>query len=194
MSRSSSTISASAAWTCGPSHRGSRRRRGNGRCGPTRVRSAAEVVAGGARVTVLDLCGFGSPLEPFAVSLDLPVGRPRQLPSDAHRYRRGTQTVHRRGVEPGPTGIHQSRPIGERSFRSPPKAQGRPVAPAVQPAPVGGPSPGAFAVQQPGPDAYEARHRVRIRSRGDARVPCRPSFRAWRSSPETSSPRSSSCR
>ena len=35
------------------------------------LESAAEVVDGGARATVLDLGGFGHPLEPLAVSLDL---------------------------------------------------------------------------------------------------------------------------
>jgi uncharacterized protein len=36
-----------------------------------RVPSAAEVVAGGARLTVLDLSGFSSPQEPIAVCLDM---------------------------------------------------------------------------------------------------------------------------
>ena len=58
--------------------------------------SAAEVVEGGARLTVLDLSGFHSPQEPLAVSLDLIEtlwAAPREPDADADRHRRGAQPL-----------------------------------------------------------------------------------------------------
>ena len=79
--------------------------------------SAADIVTGSQGVTVMDLGGFGDPLEPVSALevVEEPVGPARPPGADAARHRRGAQPLPRRPRQPrrracSSTGSSRSRP------------------------------------------------------------------------------------